>query len=232
MRDRATLRAALLAGAVILLALAGAFLPVGAWLEALLRWTRDLGPWAALALALVWLPAAVLLVPGSLITLGTGFVLGPGWGIAVVSLGSTLGATIAFLVGRRLGREWVRGRVGRREALEGVDRGIAEEGLKVVLLLRLSPIVPYNALNYALALTGVSLRDFVLGSWLGMLPGTVLYVGLGAGARSIAALATGTTDRSGWWLAAFAAGILATALAVLVVTRAARRALAGRTAAG
>lgn len=232
MRDRAALRAALLAGAVILLALAGAFLPIAAWLEALLGWTRDLGPWAALALALVWLPAAVLLVPGSLITLGTGFVLGPGWGIVVVSLGSTLGATVAFLVGRRLGREWVRERVDRREVLEGVDRGIAEEGLKVVLLLRLSPIVPYNALNYALALTGVSLRDFVLGSWLGMLPGTVLYVGLGAGARSIAALATGTTDRSGWWLAALAAGILATALVVVVVTRAARRALAERTAAG
>lgn len=232
MRDRTALRAALLAGAVILLALAGAFLPIAAWIETLLRWTRDLGPWAALALALAWLPAAVLLVPGSLITLGTGFVLGLGWGIVVVSLGSTLGATVAFLVGRRLGREWVRRRVGRREALEGVDRGIAEEGLKVVLLLRLSPIVPYNALNYALAMTGVSLRDFVLGSWLGMLPATVLYVWLGAGARSIAALATGTTDRSGWWLAAFAAGILATALAVVVVTRAARRALAERTAAG
>ena len=232
MRDRAALRAALLAGAVILLGLAGALLPIAAWIETLLRWTRDLGPWAALALGLVWVPAAVLLVPGSLITLGIGFVLGPGWGVVVVSLGSTLGATVVFLLGRRLGREWVRRRVGRREVLEGVDRAIAEEGLKVVLLLRLSPIVPYNALNYALALTGVSLRDFVLGSWLGMLPGTVLYVGLGAGARSFAALATGAMDRSGWWLAAFTAGILATALAVVVVTRAARRALAERTAAG
>lgn len=231
MRDRDALRAALLSGAAILLVLAGLVLPIPAWLESLLRWTRDLGRWGALALGLAWIPAAVLLVPGSLITLGTGFVLGPVWGVVVVSLGSTLGATVAFLVGRRLGREWVRRRVGRRATLEGVDRAIAGEGLKVVLLLRLSPIVPYNALNYALALTAVRTRDFVLGSWLGMLPGTVLYVWLGAGARSIAALATGTADRSGAWLGVLVAGLLATAAAVFVVTRAARRALAERTAA-
>jgi len=232
MRDRAALRAALLSGAAILLVLAGVVLPLPAWLESLLRWTRDLGRWAALVLGLAWVPAAVLLVPGSLITLGTGFVLGPAWGVLVVSLGSTLGATVAFLVGRRLGRDWVRRRVGRRTALEGVDRAIADEGFKVVVLLRLSPIIPYNALNYALALTGVGTRDYVLGSWLGMLPGTILYVGLGAGARSIAALATGTAERSGTWLAVLAAGLLATAAAVLVVTRAARRALAERTVAG
>lgn len=229
MRDRPALHAALLAGAVILLVVAGALLPLGEWIEVVLRRTRDLGPWAAVALVLVWLPAAVLLVPGALLTLGTGFVLGLGWGIVVVSIGSTLGATAAFLVGRRLGRDWVRGRVGERGTLRGVDQAIVEEGSRIVLLLRLSPVVPYNALNYALSLTGVSLGEYVLASWLGMLPGTVLYVWLGAGARSLAAVATGTSDRGGAWFALFTAGILATAVAVVLVTRRARRLLAERT---
>jgi uncharacterized membrane protein YdjX (TVP38/TMEM64 family) len=227
MRDRAAYRAALLAAAAVLLLAAGLAFPVAEWIESLLRWTAGLGPWSALALGLVWLPAAVLLVPGSLITLGTGFLLGPVWGVLVVSLGSTLGAALAFLVGRRFGREWVRRHIGRRETLAGVDRALAAEGLKIILLLRLSLIVPYNALNYALALTSVSLRDFVIGSWIGMLPGSVLYVWLGAGARSIAALATGREEGGAVWLV-LAAGFLALAGAMFVGTRAARRALAER----
>lgn len=232
MRDRAALRAALLAGAAIVLVLAAVFLPVRAWMAALLEWVEGRGAWTSVLVGLAWVPAAVLLVPGSVLTLGTGFLLGLGWGIAVVSAGSTLGATAAFLVGRRLGRDWVRARIGNRDAFRGVDRAIAVEGFKVVLLLRLSPLIPYNALNYALALTGVRLRDYVLASWIGMLPGTVLYVWLGAGARSLAAVVTGTGDRPAAWLALFAAGLVATAIAVWLVTRTARRALAERGAAG
>ena len=126
----------------------------------------------------------------------------------------------------------VRERIGNRDAFRGVDAAIEREGFKVVLLLRFSPLVPFNALNYALALTGVSLRDYVLGSWIGMLPGTLLYVWLGAGARSLAAVVTGTTERPAAWFALFAAGLVATAIAVWLVARAARRALAARAAAG
>jgi len=121
----------------------------------------------------------------------------------------------------------VRSRIGGRDALRGVDRALEREGLKVVLLLRLSPLIPYNALNYALSLTGVGLRDFVLGSWIGMLPGTLLYVWLGAGARSLAAVVSGTYQRPAAWLILFGAGLVATAIAVALITRAARRALAG-----
>jgi uncharacterized membrane protein YdjX (TVP38/TMEM64 family) len=120
----------------------------------------------------------------------------------------------------------VRERIGERDMFRGIDAAIAKEGLKVVLLLRLSPLVPYNALNYALALTGVRFRDYVLGSWIGMLPGTVLYIWLGAGARSLAAVVTGTGERPAAWLALFTAGLVATAIAVWLVARAARRALA------
>ena len=229
MRDRASFRAAFLLGAAIVFVLAILLLPSRAWMTALLAWVGDRGPWSALLLGVFWVPAAVLFVPGSLLTLGTGFLLGLGWGTAVVSAGSTLGATAAFLVGRWLGRDRVRDRIGGHERLRGVDRAIAREGLKVVILLRLSPLIPYNALNYALSLTGVGLRDYVIGSWLGMLPGTVLYVALGAGARSLTAAMTGAGERPAAWIALGAVGLAATAAAVWLVARAARRALAVRT---
>jgi uncharacterized membrane protein YdjX (TVP38/TMEM64 family) len=227
MRDRAALRAALLAGAATAFLLATVLLPVREWTASLLVWVGERGAWAAAILGVAWIPAAILLVPGTVLTLGTGFLLGLEAGLAVVSLGSTIGATAAFLVGRRLGRDWVRQRVGERPAFRGIDRAIEREGLKVVLLLRLSPLIPFNALNYALALTGVRLRDYVLGSWVGMLPGTLLYVWLGAGARSLAAIAAGTSERPAAWLVLFGAGLAATAVVVWLIARAARRTLSG-----
>lgn len=232
MRDRAAVRAALLAGAATAFLLATVLLPVREWTASLLAWVDGRGAWAAAILGIAWIPAAILFVPGTVLTLGTGFLLGLETGLAVVSLGSTVGATAAFLVGRRLGRDWVRQRVGERRAFRGIDRAIEREGLKVVLLLRLSPIVPFNALNYALALTGVRLRDYVLGSWVGMLPGTLLYVWLGAGARSLAAIAAGTSERPAAWLLLFGAGLAAIAVAVWLVARAARRTLTGWADAG
>lgn len=229
MRDRAAFHAGLLAGAAIVLCLVAALFPVREELAALLGWIGRRGALGGVLLCLAWIPAAVLFVPGSVLTLGTGFLLGPAWGLLVVSVGSTLGATAAFVVGRWLGREWVRERIGGHQRLGGVDSAIEREGFKVVLLLRLSPLIPYNALNYALSLTGVGLREYVIGSWLGMLPGTVLYVALGAGARSLAAAMTGAGERPVAWLALVAAGLLATAAAVWLVARAARRALAART---
>lgn len=226
MRDRSAFRASLLAVIATALLLAALLLPVREWTTALLAWIGERGAWAGAILGLAWIPSAVLFVPGTILTLGTGFLLGLERGLVVVSLGSTVGATAAFLVGRYLGRDWVRRRIGERRTFEGIDRAIEAEGLKVVLLLRLSPLVPFNALNYALALTGVRLRDYVLGSWVGMLPGTLLYVWLGAGARSLAALAAGTAEHPAPWLFLFGAGLAATALAVFLVARAARRALA------
>jgi uncharacterized membrane protein YdjX (TVP38/TMEM64 family) len=228
MRDRSAFRASLLAVTATALLLAALLLPVREWTTALLAWIGERGAWAGVILGLAWLPAAILFVPGTVLTLGTGFLLGLERGLAVVSIGSTAGATAAFLVGRHLGRDWVRRRIGERRTFAGIDRAIEREGLEVVLLLRLSPLVPFNALNYALALTGVRLRDYVLGSWVGMLPGTLLYVWLGAGARSLAAIATGTAERPGAWLLLFGAGLAATAVAVWLVARAARRALAAR----
>lgn len=203
--------------------------PVGEGVRAILEWAAGLGPWGWVALAAVWVPAAVLLVPGSILTLGTGFILGVLWGTVVVSIGSTVGAVAAFLVARAILRERIRSRYEGRPKFEAVDRAASEGGFTIVLLLRLSPIFPYNVQNYVWGTTGVSTRDYALASWIGMLPGTLLYVWLGAGARTLATAVTGgATGRSPLEYGLFGAGLLATAAAAWIATRRARRALARR----
>ena len=202
--------------------------PLHAVLNAVLEWAAGRGRWTGVVLAAIWIPAAILFVPGSILTLGTGFLLGLGWGTLTVSIGSTAGAAAAFGVSRILLREPVRRRLGNRPAFRAIDRAVADEGLKIVLLLRVSPLFPYNVLNYAFGATGVSFRSFVLGSWLGMFPGTLLYVYLGSGARTLAYAATGRVGHDLWGHALFALGLVATVVATWVITRAARRALARR----
>lgn len=212
----------------VVLVVAAVMLPVGDWTRAFLEWTAGRGAWTGIILAAVWIPAAVLLVPGSLLSLGTGFLLGVAWGTITISIGSTLGATAAFLVGRSIARPWVEERVRERPKFQAVDDAIEREALKIVLLTRLSPIFPYNFLNYAYGVTDVSLRNFVLGSWIGMLPGTVLFAVLGSGSRTLTALAAGERERETLELVLFGLGLAATAAVAFLVTRAARRALAER----
>ena len=204
-------------------------LPVGEWTLALVAQVERFGPWAGVTLGALWIPAAILLVPGSLITLGTGFLLGVGWGLVTVSIGSTLGAAAAFLVGRTLARERVRGWIADRPRFRAVDRAIGSGGIRIVLLTRLSPLFPYNFQNYAFALTGIRLRDYALGSWIGMLPGTLLYVYLGSTAQALAAIGTGQRERSAFEWLFYAVGLVATVAATWVVTRRATAILEERT---
>jgi uncharacterized membrane protein YdjX (TVP38/TMEM64 family) len=219
----------LLVVAALAVAALAVFLPVGEWTMALLARVERLGAWAGLVLAALWIPAALLLVPGSLITLGTGFLLGVGWGMVTVSIGSTLGAVAAFLVGRTLARDRVRAWIAGRPRFRAVDRAVETGGLGIVLLTRLSPLFPYNFLNYAYGLTGVRLRDYALGSWAGMLPGTLLYVVLGSTAQALASLGTGDRERSALEWTAFGIGLLATAAVTWIVARRATAILEERT---
>lgn len=224
-----SLRNALVAAGLVGVAAAALLLPVGEWSVALLRWIEGLGPWSKVLLCVVWIPTAVALVPGAVLTLGTGFLLGVGWGLVVVSVGSTLGAAAAFLVGRTVARGWVEERIEQRPRFQAVDRAVSTDGFKVVLLTRLSPLFPYNFQNYAFAVTGVSFREFVLGSWIGMLPGTLLYVYLGSTAQALATVASGTRQRSVLEWAFYGVGLAATVAVTWYVTRRARRVLRERT---
>ncbi|HKY59622.1 MAG TPA: TVP38/TMEM64 family protein, partial [Gemmatimonadota bacterium] len=199
------------------------------WVVALLTRVERLGAWAGVLLAALWIPVALLLVPGSLVTLGTGFLLGVGWGMVTVSIGSTLGAVAAFLVGRTVARERVRVWIADRPRFRAVDRAVEKDGLGIVLLTRLSPLFPYNFLNYAYGLTGVRLRDYALGSWVGMLPGTLLYVVLGSTAQALTSLGMGHRQRGALEWIAFGVGLLATAAVTWLVARRATRILEERT---
>jgi uncharacterized membrane protein YdjX (TVP38/TMEM64 family) len=193
----------------------------------LLVWVQGAGLWGALLFGLAFIPAAVLFVPASVLTLGAGFVFGVARGTVIVSLGSTAGAAAAFLVARTAGHDWVTGRMARHPAVDAIGRAVESEAFKVVFLTRLSPLFPFNLLNYAFGLSSVPFKTYVLASWIGMLPGTLMYIYLGSAARSVAALLSGELRRTPGQQALFAAGLVATVAVTTIVTRAARRALRG-----
>lgn len=173
----------------------------------------------------VYTLATVLFIPGSILTLGAGLVYGLGPGTLVVSLASTLGAAAACVVGRFLARDWVRGRIAGNPRFAAIDAAVGREGWKIVLLTRLSPVFPFNLLNYAYGLTAVPLPAYVLASWVGMLPGTLMYVYIGSLAGSLATL--GSNEGPGGtlqWIG-YLVGLAATVAVTVVVTRIARRAL-------
>jgi uncharacterized membrane protein YdjX (TVP38/TMEM64 family) len=151
-----------------------------------LDWVQGVGFWGAVLFAAAYIPAALLFVPGSLLTLGAGFVFGVVNGTLVVSVGSTAGAAAAFLVARTVARDWALRHIAGRPRLAAIGRAVEQEGFKLVLLTRLSPVLPFTVLNYAFGLTRVRFGQYVFASWIGMLPGTVMYVYLGSAAGSIA----------------------------------------------
>ena len=196
--------------------------------DALLRalaWIRDLGALGPLVFAGIYVIAAVALVPGSILTLGAGVIFGVLKGTVIVIISATLGATAAFLVGRYLARDWVASKIEAREKFQAMDKAVAEEGWKIVGLTRLSPVFPFNVLNYAFGITRVSLRDYVLASFFGMLPATLMYVYIGSLAGDLATLGAADRSRTTGELALYAVGLVATIVVTAYITRIARNAL-------
>ena len=183
-----------------------------------------LGAWGPVLFIAAYIVATVFFLPGSVLTLGAGAVFGIGLGSVYVSIASTLGATAAFLVGRYLARDWVAKKIEGNASFAAIDRAVAGEGWKIVGLTRLSPAFPFSLLNYAFGLTRVSLRDYVLASWIGMMPGTVMYVYVGSLAR-----AAGDRQRTPAEWALLGLGLVATIAVTVFITRLAKRALAKRT---
>jgi len=196
------------------------------WLTTALTWINAQGSLGAAVFVLLYIVATVAFLPGSLLTLGAGFVFGVVQGSILVFVGATLGATAAFLVGRYLARGWVAKKIEGNQKFASIDRAVGKEGLKIVLLTRLSPVFPFNVLNYAMGLTRVTLRDYVLAS-VGMIPGTVAYVYFGSLLGSLAQI--GTEAQPGnpaveWSIRII--GFIATVVVTVYVTRVASKALA------
>jgi len=191
-----------------------------------LTWVDSLGAVGAIAFIIIYILATVAFFPGSILTLGAGVVFGLVLGSFYVLIGATIGATAAFLVGRYLARGWVAEKIQGNSKFQAIDEAVGREGLKIVLLTRLSPIFPFNLLNYAYGVTGVSLKDYLLGS-AGMIPGTIMYVYIGSLAGNLATIGTSApaTNPVLQWTIRLS-GFIATVAVTLYVTKIARQALA------
>jgi uncharacterized membrane protein YdjX (TVP38/TMEM64 family) len=196
-------------------------------LLAAVEWGRGAGAMGVLAFAVLFVVATVLMLPASVLTLAAGFVWGPLVGLLIVLPSAVLASTVAFWLSRSVGRKWVEGRVRASPRFRAIDEAVGGGGLRLVLLLRLSPLVPFNVLNPTLGLTKVSARDFVVGSIIGMAPGALLYLYLGSLVTSASELLSGARPTAGpVGTVLYVVGLVATVVVMVWVTSAARAALA------
>lgn len=211
--------------ALLLVGAAAALLPVREWLASAVGWTRGAGPLGVAAYLAVATVAATLLVPKALLVFGAGFAFGAAGGLGVGLAATLAAATLSFAIGRTVGRSAVQARVGGEARWAGVDEAVGRDGFGIVLLMRLSPLFPYGLVNYALGLTRVRARDFVVASAMGMVPLNALYAWMGAAAPNVAQALEGRSNWGPWDWATTAAGVAASLGVIFLVTRAARRGL-------
>ncbi len=215
----------IVAGVAAVIALVVLGRTLGGYLPAFARWVDGLGVWGPVVFVVGYALAAIAFVPGSILTLAAGAIFGVARGALYVFVAAVLGASGAFLVARHVARHAVERRLAGNARFAAIDHAVGAEGRKIVFLLRLSPVFPFNLLNYALGLTRVSFGDFLLAS-IGMIPGTLLYVYYGKLAGDVATLASGAAVEKGpGYYAVLALGLLATIVVTTLVTRTARRAL-------
>jgi len=217
-------------GALIVIALAGLVVLARVFdIQEMLREALDrissLGSWGGVSFIVLYVLATVFFVPGFILTLAAGVLFGVVWGSVAVSVASIAGATLAFLIGRYLARDWVARRIQGNEKFEAIDQAVAGEGWKIVGLVRLSPVFPFNLLNYAFGITRVSLKDYFLASWIGMLPATVMYVYVGSLAGDLATLGSQERARTPGEWGLYLIGLVATIVLTVFITRLARKTL-------
>jgi uncharacterized membrane protein YdjX (TVP38/TMEM64 family) len=207
--------------------LAMRFLPVQQWLRNFNDWVGQMGVAGIFVFIIVYVVATVLLAPGSVLTIGAGFAFGLWRGFLAVSAGATLGASLAFLVARFIARNKIEALANRNEKFRKIDNAIGRQGAKLIFLLRLSPVIPFNLSNYFYGLTAVKFWPYVLASWIGMLPGTFLYVYIGTASKAaVTAVVGGEAVKHGWQYWTFlSAGLGATVIVTIWVTKIARDAL-------
>jgi uncharacterized membrane protein YdjX (TVP38/TMEM64 family) len=194
-------------------------------LDEVVRWIEGLGHWGPIAMIATYVVATVALVPGTVLTVASGAIFGVVVGSLTAIAGANLGANGAFLVARALGRKRLEKWFRRSDRIEALDEVVGEQGLKIVALTRLAPVLPFNVLNYAYGVTRVRFRDYALGTLVAMIPFTVAYVVLG----SVLGMAAGVRGRDRestpleWGL--FVAGLVATVVFSLWTARIAKRAM-------
>jgi uncharacterized membrane protein YdjX (TVP38/TMEM64 family) len=228
LRFNGKLKLLLLSFSIVLLIIAARQLNFPVILQTLVAWVNSLGVWGAIAYIIIYNLATLLFIPGALLTLKGGCLFGLVWGSVYVLIAAIVGATLAFLIGRYLSRDWVCQQLEKYPKFKAIDQAVAQEGWKIVLLTRLSPLFPFNLLNYAFGVTQISLKDYILGSF-GILPGTVMYVYIGSLATDLAMLDTThqpvTPETQMLKLIMQSVGLIATIGVTIYVTKIAQKAL-------
>ena len=206
-------------GVLVLAAIVVLFrvLPVAEWLRQFQAWIRGAGPIGYVIYTLVYAVCVVLFIPASILTLGAGAIFGVVAGTIVVVIGATLGATLAFLLARTVLRRKVERMTANNAKFRALDRAIAREGAKIVVLIRLAPVFPFTYINYAFGLTGIRLVPYLLATFFGIIPASFAFVYLGSAAASVA------TERTG--LAVKIAGAVVALIASIFVARVATKAI-------
>lgn len=201
-------------------------LPVEQILKDFLLWVeKDLGPWGPLMLAVAYIPLTILAVPASILTLGGGYLFGLPVGFLADSIGATVGAGAAFLLGRTIGRPFVVSKLKDYPQFQSVAVAIHRSGFKIVLLLRLVPLLPFNMLNYILSVTPVPIGHYMLASWIGMMPITLALVYVGTTLKDLSDVTHGWSEFSTTRWILLVTGFLVSGILIFCVTKVAKAAL-------
>lgn len=201
-------------------------LPVEKILKDFLTWVeQDLGPWGPLVLAVAYIPLTILAVPASVLTLGGGYLFGLPVGFVADSIGATIGAGAAFLLGRTIGKPFVISKLKDYPQFRSVALAIRRSGFKIVLLLRLVPLLPFNMLNYLLSVTPVPLLEYMLASWIGMMPITLAFVYVGTTLKDLSDVTHGWSEFSKTRWAFLISGLVVSVILMVCVTKVAKAAL-------
>lgn len=227
-RFNSKLKRVLIGGLVFILIITTKYFDIRQLIPTSLLWVESLGVLAPIVYMIIYNLGTMLFIPGSLLTIKGGCLFGVVWGSIYVIIAATVGAIGAFLIGRYLSRDWVCQQIENHPKFKAINQAVKKEGWKIVLLTRLSPLFPFNLINYAFGVTQVSLRDYVLGS-IGMVPATVVYVYIGSLGRDLATInmsnqpTTTETQIAQWGIRII--GLMATIAVTFYITHLAQKAL-------
>jgi len=201
------------------------FVPIKETWDHVPEWIESLGVWGPVGLIVAYASGTILFLPGSILTLLAGLMFGVGWGSLWVIIGSNLGANLAFLIGRYVARDAIAKKIDDNPNFQSIDKAVGREGWKIVGLTRLSPIFPFNLLNYGFGLTGVKWTHYAIATLIGMLPGTIMYVYFG----SLGKLVGESGQKSPAEIGLYIFGLIATVVVTVFITRTAKKALKEKT---
>jgi uncharacterized membrane protein YdjX (TVP38/TMEM64 family) len=208
---------------VITLSILSAILPVREWIRDFVGWVQQLGPIGVIIFIFAYALATVLFLPGWIFTVSAGLIYGILEGTLVALCGAVIGAALAFLVARYLLRQNIQEITQKNPRFAAIDEAIGKNGWKIVGLLRLSPLIPFNLSNYFYGITSISFGAYMLVSAVGMIPGTLLYAYLGAIGQ--AGISGGASRHNKWQYVLLAVGLIATIAVTILVSRIAKNAL-------